>query len=188
MCVCVHLYIIVHVPRLQHVLYLPPQRQYRNERSYPRPHSLHACIRVCRRYGTGDPGVGRVRGIRLIAWPAMCTPFVHITTYCDLFSLAVVVVVVPLVHHPFHACNNAYSMHLHVRTCTDMPCSVVFTAYLQVEGLFMESSMRCGQPFARHIRLCLYRCFGARGPVADNAWRVHGCASYLAFLCICQEM
>lgn len=58
------LYIIVHVPRLQHVLYLPPQRQHRDKCSYPRPHSLHACIRVRRRYGTGDPGVGCVRGIR----------------------------------------------------------------------------------------------------------------------------
>lgn len=33
------------------------------ECSYPRPHSLHACVRVYRRYGTGDPGVGR-GGIR----------------------------------------------------------------------------------------------------------------------------
>ena len=52
----------------------------------------------------------------------------------------------------------------------------------------MESSMRCGQPFARHMRLCLYRCFGARGPVADNAWRAHGGCSYLASVCICQEI
>ena len=101
------------------------------------------------------------RGIR--PWHAAKGVHPHCTS---LLSLAMVA---PLVRLAFHACNNAYSMHLHVRTCTDMPCSVVFTAYFQVEGLSMESSMRCGQPFARHIRLCLYRCFGARGPVADNA-------------------
>lgn len=43
MCVCVHLYIIVHVPR-----------QQRKKRSYPRPHSLHWVYNVqYRRSGRG---------------------------------------------------------------------------------------------------------------------------------------